>query len=179
MSWTLPFQVTASAAVGVDGFFLADGWRPKIEHYGPDGGLARISRIAEPPRSVSQREFRDALEWDLDRWGGDQWGFLAMVPDAYAQLPQPVVAPSFQGLLVDTEGWLWAWMWEPERRTHDPFDTTLARQWMIFDPDGRAIGTVESPAGLHVYSIGSDYLLGVRRDTLGVELVEGYRLRRE
>jgi hypothetical protein len=50
---------------------------------------------------------------------------------------------------------------------------------MIFDPDGRAIGTVESPAGLHVYSIGSDYLLGVRRDTLGVELVEGYRLRRE
>ena len=32
--------------------------------------------------------------------------------------------------------------------------------WTVFDPEGQVLGFVETPAGLRIYEIGEDYILG-------------------
>jgi hypothetical protein len=49
-------------------------------------------------------------------------------------------------------------------------------RWRVFDPEGRMLGTIETPIGFTIHEIGSDYLLGVERDELDVEKVVIYRL---
>jgi hypothetical protein len=78
--------------------------------------------------------------------------------------------PSFEALLVADDGWLWA-------KVYTPLDSERNR-WMVFDPEGRATGTVDLTPGLEVHHIGSEHVLGVRRTELDVEIVEAYRLTR-
>ena len=48
----------------------------------------------------------------------------------------------------------------------------------VFRPDGVYLGTMKLPQDLDVMEIGTDYVLGVARDELGVEYVEVYGLER-
>ena len=50
--------------------------------------------------------------------------------------------------------------------------------WTVFDPEGRALGFIETPEGLTVLEIGADYLLGRVTDDLGVESVQVWGLER-
>jgi hypothetical protein len=76
----------------------------------------------------------------------------------------------FNSLQVDEEGWLWAevYEWKPAQPV----------EWILFDPAGRARGSIKTPPGLEVHRIGEDFLLGVWKDDLDVEYVKRYRLRR-
>jgi hypothetical protein len=49
---------------------------------------------------------------------------------------------------------------------------------MVFDVTGYFSGDVELPAGLTLLDFGSDYLIGVMRDDLGVESVRLYSIER-
>lgn len=69
------------------------------------------------------------------------------------------------GTFPDSEGHLRA------RRTRAPGEEADEAGWGIFDPDGRRLGVVELPAGLEVYEIGPDYVLGKMLDELDVERV--------
>ncbi|MEJ2204371.1 MAG: hypothetical protein P8170_09690 [Gemmatimonadota bacterium] len=46
--------------------------------------------------------------------------------------------------------------------------------WAVFDPAGQWLGEVETPRGGRIWEIGSDDLLGTRRDELDVEEVRMY-----
>ena len=48
----------------------------------------------------------------------------------------------------------------------------------VFDPDGRVLGFLETPAGLAIFEIGDDYILGLARDDLGVQSVQVWPLER-
>ena len=72
--------------------------------------------------------------------------------------------------MVDELGWLWA---EGYRA-----DEEAPALWFIFDPDGRARGTVEMPQGLTVHQIGAMAVVGVWEDSLDVEHVRRHRLTR-
>ena len=48
----------------------------------------------------------------------------------------------------------------------------------VFRPDGRYLGTVKVPQGLDKIEIGRDYVLGVARNDLGVEIVQMFGLDR-
>jgi len=50
-----------------------------------------------------------------------------------------------------------------------PWEHDAAAVWLVFDPAGRLLGEVEMPAGLEVFEIGEDYVLGLVRDDLDVE----------
>ena len=50
--------------------------------------------------------------------------------------------------------------------------------WTVFDPEGHALGFMDTPAGLRVFEIGEDYLLGYATDELGVEYVQVWSLSR-
>ena len=54
-------------------------------------------------------------------------------------------------------------------------DQTL---WNVFDPEGRWLGTVETPYGGYIYQIGEDFLLGLWVDELDVEQVRVYPIDR-
>ena len=49
---------------------------------------------------------------------------------------------------------------------------------MIFDPDGRVLGRLETPVGLEVFEVGADYVLGRYRDDFDVEFVQLWDLSR-
>ncbi len=50
--------------------------------------------------------------------------------------------------------------------------------WTVFDPDGHVLGFMETPAGLRVFQIGEDHILGYVTDELGVEYVQVWSLSR-
>ena len=50
--------------------------------------------------------------------------------------------------------------------------------WTVLDPEGRALGFIEPPDGLTVCEIGTDYLLGLATDEMGVESVQVWELER-
>ncbi|MEX0893085.1 MAG: hypothetical protein WEB88_13035 [Gemmatimonadota bacterium] len=88
----------------------------------------------------------------------------------YARPPRGQVFPYFDAMVYDHAGHLWV------RDNAMLWDTTAT--WRVFGADGIYLGPVQAPAQLNVLEIGPDYLLGLVRDTLGVETVHLHRLQR-
>jgi hypothetical protein len=91
----------------------------------------------------------------------------------------PEVRPAYSKLLVDTEGYVWA------RRYYGkagffPLSSPAGRpvEWEVFAPEGEWLGSVETPERFTVFEIGTDYVLGVLRDELGIEHVQVHELLR-
>lgn len=85
--------------------------------------------------------------------------------------------PAYRSIFVDRDEHLWVEEWRGVGLEQGPFS--------VFDPSGAWLGPVELPSGLPVVrgvnrelEIGSDYVLGVWTDALGVEEVRLYRLHR-
>jgi len=85
-----------------------------------------------------------------------------------AGLPPVESFPAFSELKVDDTGDLWV------REYTRPGDERSV--WTVFASDGGVRGLVETPAGLTIYRIGSDFLLGRSIDDLGVERVQVWGL---
>ena len=49
--------------------------------------------------------------------------------------------------------------------------------WDVFNPSGRSVTALRSPARFEVHDIGEDYILGVWKDDFDVECVRMYSLR--
>ena len=49
-------------------------------------------------------------------------------------------------------------------------------EYFVFGPGGRHLGVVELPTSLTVLQIGSDFILALMRDDLGVNYVHLYRI---
>lgn len=86
------------------------------------------------------------------------------------EMPVPDSTPAYRALLEDARGHLWV------ERYRLPWET--ARVWEVFEPDGRWLGSVEMPAGLTVFQIGDDFVLGRHLDELGIERVRVHPLAR-
>ncbi len=91
--------------------------------------------------------------------------------------------PPFITFHVAKDGHLWV---EPAR-WNDQFDLSLLTEdgelpparpthFIIFDPEGRWLGTLVTRAGFSVTEVGKDYVLGVRVDDLDVPFVERYQI---
>lgn len=85
-------------------------------------------------------------------------------------LPVPEFVPAVESALVDDAGYIWV------ARYNLPW--TGDRVWDILDDKGVWRGNVTTPDNLDIHEIGADYLLGVQRDSLGVEAVVVYELAR-
>jgi hypothetical protein len=83
------------------------------------------------------------------------------------------------GLVVDADGYLWVREWSAA-------EAGMPDQWSVFNAEGRWLGVVRGIPDLFLCHqrwspcwVDRDFLLAVRRDELGVERVEGYRIRRD
>ena len=105
--------------------------------------------------------------------GGSREQVLRWVLD----LPYPATLPTFHKLLVDPDGNIWA---AQRRYAADDEKWEFGMlDYFVFGPDGRHLGVIELPADLVVHQIGTDYILGVARDELGVQFVRVYEIVKE
>ena len=150
-------------------FFVADNGRYEIQVLSEDGRLEGLIRRTSEPIPVTPEDIQESR---------DQYRqFLEQVPEAqrgrfeaYLDVVEyPSTKPVLGPMHVDREGYLW--VFEPRRGEGD---SRIA----VFDPDGVWLGVVALPGWLRVTEIGSDYVLGSRRDELGVESVVMYALDR-
>lgn len=162
--------------------YVSDGARNEVLQFSQDGSPLRIIRRTTDPVPVT-REARTAWEESFFRLG-DMIG--EPVPaNLFDGMPMRESFPPVTGLVVDAEGHLWVKGWSAT-------DSGMpVQQWSVFDPAGRWLGVVAEPpdpwsfvflAACHWrFSpcwIDREVFLTVRRDELGVERVEGYRIRR-
>ena len=148
----MPFDIPPSVAMARGGLYmtLGENQGPEILQYGTGGHLSRIIRLAEPPAAPPTRQ-------EIHR-----------LIELYGELTLPEIKPVFSRLLVDDEGWLWAELYRSE-------DTAPVR-WLVFDPNGEGVGSVDLPPDLDVRQIGRDFVLGVWEDELRVEYVRRHAL---
>jgi hypothetical protein len=165
----IPFAVAPSAAVGRDGFVLIPSGAPEVRVYDRDGRWHRTLRLDEAPVRPAPRDLDIHIE---------HLAASARTPELadlyrreYRHVPLPDTMAVFDDVLVDDIGWVWARLY-----MHTPH---LPQGWVVFDPDGCGRGIVTTPAGFHVHQVGPDFVLGVRRDELGIEAVLRYALVRD
>jgi hypothetical protein len=164
--WDIPFTPRGLIAIGGDGYFTGDGSSYRVNGFGPNGPVRRIvrrTRRAAPLLDDSVRRFR---ENELARAATAEE--RRMTEAWLSMMPYPKEIPQYSGLMADPLGRLWVrrWALEPERAP-----------WDVYDAKGKPIGRALLPEGLRATELGPDYVLGVRRDANGVDLVEVYRFR--
>ena len=166
----VPLTADHLVAVQGDTVLVYRGPREEVELWTQDGRLRRIIRWEGAP------DRRVADVWDrytaaaLEAEGVTPFGRQAYAHFFSLSLPLPELVPSTERLIVDAEENLWA------LRYRLPWESDL--QWDIVSGDGDWLGTVTSPPDLTVHQIGRDFVLGVHRDSLGVERVRLHALER-
>ena len=90
----------------------------------------------------------------------------------YLEVPLPETYPAYAAAMSDLADHLWV------REFSLPGEEPGNPVWTVFDPDGQVLGYVETPAGLQIFEIGEDYILGHATDDLGVEYVQVWSLER-
>ena len=136
-----------------------------------NGALARIVRREYENRAPTREEVDEALEDALARAGltGQRLEFARR---GYGDMPLVEQFPAFWMLLTDPLDHLWV------REATLPGMDRPAPLWTVFDPEGGALGFIETPGGLTILEIGGDYLLGRATDEMGVESVQVWALER-
>lgn len=155
------FDQGNAVAPGPDGPVIEGDPRFELRQLDAEGRLRAIFRVHASPREPPEEALRRYVQ-------------RAPSPDElrriYEMMGLPEVLPAFQTLRVDPLGWYWAQLFRAG--ADDP------SEWLVFDAEGRARGTVELPHGLEVHDIGEDYVLGRWTDELGVEHVRRHSLQR-
>jgi hypothetical protein len=153
----------AQVFVGQSDAFRIDGLDPRGT---PVMSIRRLGELRTPSRDELARA----------RAASDAAG-QAQAREAGAGAPRvdPVPArptiPAFDRMIVDHQDHLWV-----RDFVLSPQD---AQRWSVFDPQGRLVATAQTPAGVEVYQVGPNWILGRVLDDLDVEYVRMYRLSRE
>jgi hypothetical protein len=159
-----PYGLRAYMLAAADQLYYGSSDAYEIEVRAADGTLRRLIRrpVPNPPVTPEEvEEFHRSYEERQERMA-PIWRNL------YSKMTLPETKPAYGRLLVDSEWNLWAADYSQGR---DDEGT-----WSVFDPEGRFLGTVETPTGGRVQQIGSDFVLGIWRDELDVEYVRLYEL---
>lgn len=163
--WDIPFQPTflqhparglLIAAINTDEY--------RVVYVGKEGDTVRVVERALEPVPTTAAEWDEGLR-EYRAFRDDNPG----VPCEPRSLQRPDVKPPVRDLLLDPSGRLWV-----EAITLDgPF-------WEVFDPPGILVGRVPPfPRGDRTApSITDRHIVAVHTDSLGVELVTVYEIRR-
>lgn len=140
-----PFGRRTSRVVGPDAFWVGDQVAFEIRRYRPDGALTAILRLEGVDLTLSQ-----ALKESVrpPRSEGD----TALVDRLWKGAPQ--TRPAYTRFVLDASGNLW--IAEHVAGTQPP------RTWLVFSPDGVALGAVTMPDGFEPLEIGVAHVLGVQ-----------------
>lgn len=163
----IPLTASPLQAVADSEVYLLRGARAELEVLDRTGRLVRIVRwrhATTPSNEVWSRYKQDALA------GITNAQQRALYEDYYSlDLPLPEFIPAYDLMRVDDARRVWL------RRYRLPWEEG-AREWDVIAADGAWLGTAASPDDFTPFRIGDDTMLGVQRDSLGVERVQLLRL---
>lgn len=145
----------------------------EIRVFGLDGTLKRIVRrdhdLVPSTEAHIDAEIEDRVAQRPEEERAERRQELR---EDFQDIPLPETFPAFAAATADLVGHLWV-------REHElPGEGRANPVWTVFDPEGRVLGFVETPAGLDIYEIGEDYILGLATDELGVEYIQVWSLER-
>ena len=160
-----------------DRLVVASNDRYELRTYSRHLRLERIIRKdhSNPPASVRDIATLTALVLEMapdPRTRRDMANELRIMPvrETLPAFGWPALPENFskRAIFADLGDNLWVLEYQV------PDQTPL--RWTIFAPDGSLRGTLDLPYNFEVFEVGIDYVLGVMRDELGVEVVQVYSL---
>ena len=164
----LPFSLGLPPfAAGGNHVYTAGGTEAGIQRWTSDGELSHVFRWPIRERSVSRddrRRWREANSTAPQAYNPAAWARYVR------EIPFPERMPLTRRLLEDAEGNLWAERFSPSWEEDSV--------WYVFNGEGVWLGEVAAPPGLHIFEIGANHVLGLRRDELGVPFVVMFPLDR-
>lgn len=156
-----PFAPYLTARTHGDRLYLGDGSDPRVDLYAPDGRRVMSVRLRLERRALTRAWIQAYERERVERvQHPDQ---LDRVERMLEEMPYPERTAAYEMFLVDAEGNLWL------RPYAEPGVETIG--WQVVTAAGRWLGPVEVPAGLTVFQIGPDFLLGRREAEYGVHQV--------
>lgn len=172
-----PFAKLTTFAAREGRLFVGDGearvdeggrsWM-QVDEYDASGALRARFRAPAPRGAVApaDRESYIGILEGMARTPQE----VAMLPALRTSIVFPERHPAYGGLLVDDAGHLWL-------RT-GPVTPPAPPEgpWAVLSPEGRWLGTVETPPRFDLRAVRGDRLMGVWRDAADVEHVRVYRL---
>lgn len=171
-----PFSPRFVTAGSGSGFVVADGAETRFEVFDAAADARRSVSWPDttlvPPQAAWQQLAEEV------RRANDPISRLNA--SALPELGPGPSLPVYSALRVDPADRVWI-------KSYDPASDNLwtgalpqgaGGRWSVFEPDGQRVATVQMPEDLIVFEIGTDYVLGVRRDELGIEYVRLHTLRR-
>ncbi len=150
------------------------------------GTVKTIVRAAIPRRPVTDAMVAALRESELAFHRAGLEGASASLreirertADLQASRPYPDSVAPFVDLVATPSGHVFAELANPEwtaSRRPDTPDPPRTRVYVVFDRDGRWLGTLDFPAGFVPTDIGDRYVLGYRTDEFDVRYIERWRL---
>ncbi len=163
------FGKTSHIAVLGQRIFRGSADAMQVEELDMSGSLVRILRIPGYPLDLSDAQV--AAERDA-RLGAFRPGSTSVFRRLAEDLPDAATRPAYAELLVDPSGAVWLELFRGESEQDRP------RAWLVLDPEGTWLGTVEVPRRFTVMDITMETVLGVWEDELDVEHPQVLRLTR-
>jgi hypothetical protein len=154
--------------VATDGRIAYYGDSDRWEIAGRDAGgdRLRLLRRTSPPVAVTPGIIADYVEERLD--GVEDAATRRAVTSLFDGMPFPETLPAFGRLIASTDGRLWVEM------PGLPGDS--ASTFSVIDTNGVWLDDVAVPSALHIFDVGSDYVLGRWLDAFDVQHVRLYAL---
>jgi hypothetical protein len=165
--YEIPFARDAFRTVGEGLWFTGTNDQFAIQVRGTDGRVIR--RLEYPTGEVAlTRSLVDSVETaTVDALGEISQGRREAIHGLFRDVPWPGIRPTFGKLVADRENRLWVADW---RSSFAP-PTERPRTWWVFSSTGPLLGTVSLPETFDLHDAGTDWLLGVEVDGMGVQRV--------
>lgn len=175
-----PHQVFA---IGGDRLYTGETLTPRLEVWRPDGTPADTIAWQPAPSPNPKDVFSHVIDSTEARWRRQPRGIS---PKIWASYPVPDHLSVFSDVLVDPDGFVWI---RPYRPLQDALPlggdlggfggTKPGGTWMIVAPTGGVVDSVTVPTDLQPEQITRDAVVGITRDSLGVESLGVYPLKRQ
>ena len=169
------FGASSYAAVVGGELVVGTAEDPELRFYTDDEGLRRIVRWPDHDRRVTEErveQYMTAAEASMPEAARPQARAM------FAMIPRSERQPAFEDILADSGGELWVGGYRgPEMAL--PGARSPARDWLVFDDSGVLKALIPTPIGFQPLYLGTNEVIGVFIDELGVESIQVYEVVRE
>lgn len=166
------FGATGLLAAAEHGLWVADTAEPEVAFWAESGAPARLVRWHRALDRSSESVRRGLMDAFVSAVPAEQ---RPLFEQRREEFPVRDELPAFGAMLAGEGGSLW--IGEYVGFMPDALEMpNPTQEWLVVDPERERAHRVVTPPGVKVLRVGSDFLLALHRDNLGVESVRRYRL---
>lgn len=159
------FAAYTTMTGNLDTYWVGRGEEADVPRFGPNGTMSRRVRWTTGDRAVSPTEIEN---FRRERLEGVQPERRAEVESMWRDQPAMEVFPAYQRIFATRDSRLWVAEYQRPGEAMS--------RWLIFDPDGRIIGRMETGRRFSPLDGSADWILARETDEFDVEHVRLFRL---